>query len=76
MVFSVDKDGVTLSQGDHNQKDRTFTLRSIAQANIPLNEYFFLKIRGLWRISRTSSDTAEFYMIYACRFVSKLIVTL
>ncbi len=49
MTFSIENDGVTLSSADHNAKDRTYNLKTIYQTSLPLNEYFFFKIKGVWR---------------------------
>jgi hypothetical protein len=76
MTFTIDIDGVSLSQADHNSNDKIFYLRSIYQSNLPLNDVFYLKIKGIWRNTQNSGDYFEYYLIYACRFVSKLILSL
>jgi len=43
---------------------------------MPLNQIFYLKIRAVWRNPRQSTDTVETYLVYACRFISKLVVRL
>ncbi|TNV87566.1 hypothetical protein FGO68_gene5423 [Halteria grandinella] len=75
MVFSIDLDGVSLSGGDHNSSAQTFTLRSQYQVNLPINQYFYLKIKAVWKVPKSSNRT-ELYLIYACRFVQKLLITL
>jgi hypothetical protein len=77
MTFSIEMTGVTISAtADHNKNGRSFNLRSIYQANLPLNEYFYLKVKGIWKNTKDSSDTIEYYLIYACRYVSKLVLAL
>ena len=76
MTFTIENDGVSLSNGDHNVNERSFTLRTIQQTNLPLNEIFYLKIRGLWQNPKNPSDSFEYYLIYGCRFISKLILSM
>ena len=76
MTFIIENEGVSLSSGDHNTKDRTYTLRTIQQGNLPLNEYFYLKIKGIWRNTKSLTDTFEYHLIYGCRFIQKLVITL
>ena len=49
MTFTIENDNVRLSNGDHNSKDKTYTLRTIYQTNLPLNEVFYLKIKATWK---------------------------
>ena len=76
MTFTLDNYGITLSSSDHNKNDKTFTLRATQQGNLPLNEYFYFKIKGVWRSVSDSNNIIEYYLIYACRYVSKLVISL
>jgi hypothetical protein len=68
MTFTIDLEGVSLTSGDHNVTDRSFTLRASYQSNLPINDYFYLKIKAVWRVPKSQNQTA-LTLIYACRFI-------
>ncbi|CDW84325.1 rej domain containing protein [Stylonychia lemnae] len=76
MSFSIDISGVTLLSSDHNREAKTFTLRKQQQSNIPSNDYFYIRIKGVWRSSINRNNIIEYNLIYACRYIAKLIITL
>ena len=41
-----------------------------------MNDYFYLKITGVWASTQNRFNTLQFNLIYACRFIPKLIITL
>jgi hypothetical protein len=48
MTFQID--GMRdLSTADHNARNRSFTIKNIFLAEVPVNEYFFVKVRGFWK---------------------------
>lgn len=67
---------IVLTGLDNDKTARTVTLRSYNQPNLPLNDIFYLKIKAIWRNPSNSGDTIEYYLIYACRYTSKLVVSL
>ncbi len=76
MTFEIDISGVSLSTRDHNVNAKKFTLRRALQSSILSNDYFFIRIKGVWRNIRNRNDIIEYHLIYACRYIPKLIVTL
>ncbi|CDW76030.1 UNKNOWN [Stylonychia lemnae] len=77
LTIDIDfSDKITLLNSDHDKNLQQFTLRSTQQRYLPLNEYFYIRIKGVWRNQNDNSDTIEYYLIYACRYISKLVLKL
>lgn len=76
MTFEIDIAGISLSTSDHNRNAKAFTLRRTIQSNIPSNDKFFIRIKGVWRNVRNRNDVIEYHLIYSCRYIPKLIITL
>ena len=64
-----------LSTADHNTQKRSFLIKNIFLAEMPVNQYFYVKVRGFWKNTRNSFDQVSFHLIYAFRVISKLVVT-
>jgi hypothetical protein len=74
MTFQID--GMRdLSTADHNARNRSFTIKNIFLAEVPVNEYFYVKVRGFWKNTKNQYDQVSFHLIYAFRVISKLVVT-
>eukprot|EP00347_Sterkiella_histriomuscorum_P005949 403354642 len=74
ITFDIDySDKIVLLNTDHNKAQKSFTLRAGVQQNLPLNEYFYIRLKGVWRNSQDRTDTIEYYLIYGCRYISKLV---
>eukprot|EP00347_Sterkiella_histriomuscorum_P001938 403370091 len=76
LTFSLDIPGVAMSSSDHNAQARTVTIRTTTQSDIPSNDYFYLRIKGVWRNPNNRNDILEYHLIYACRYVAKLVISL
>ena len=55
MTFQIDG-GTELPPPDHNISARQFTFRALYQANLPINDYFYLKIKAVWKNVKNSYD--------------------
>ena len=42
---------------------------------MPINEYFYLKVRGVWKNTRNQFDQISYHLIYAFKVIPKLVVT-
>lgn len=72
-ITFITEDGYSISPSrDHNRNEKKFYLRAIQQSSIPLNDYFYIIVKGVWRNTKNSKDIIEYNLIYACRFISKM----
>jgi len=76
MTFDVDIPGVLLSSSNHNSAAQSYTLPRMTQSGLPSNEYFHLRMNGVWRNTGNGNDVIQYSLVYACRFIAKLVVTL
>lgn len=61
MTFDIDySDKISFSSNDHNKDQKTFTLRANVQQYLPLNEYFYFRMKGVWRNQNDKSDIIEY----------------
>lgn len=68
MVFSIDGVG-DLSSAEHNIARKSFTLKSLYQSSLPINDYFYLKVRAYWKNIKNSYDQVSFNLIYGFRII-------
>jgi hypothetical protein len=58
MTFTID-DSNELPTPDHNYSARSFTFRALYQNNLPLNDYFYLKIKAVWKHVKNPFDQIQ-----------------
>lgn len=66
-------DKINLLTSDHNQNAQSFTLRAAVQSDLPLNEYFYIRVMGVWQNQNDPADKISYYLIYGCRYITKLL---
>ena len=76
LSFDVDVPGVFLPSYAHNAAAQSFTLSRSVQSLLPSNEYFHLRLNGVWRNTGNGNDVVAYSLVYACRFIAKLVLTL
>jgi len=75
MVFSIEGVG-DLSSGEHNIAKKSFTLKSLYQSSLPINDYFYMKVRAYWKNTKNQYDQFSFNLIYGFRIIQKLVIKL
>ena len=73
MTFNYDIYSRPFIPTDIDLSNKRFKIRQEIQWQLPLNDYFYVRVKGQWR-SRDMPEIFELNLVYQLRFITKFVV--